>query len=292
MTQTATRHQDDLLPAGLSMGLVSLKTNDIKRLRSYYENALGLVPLSDHGSKVVLGRVETPLVLIEAASGLKLPSSHEAGLYHTAILFESASALAATVYRALRHDSSRFVGSSDHLVSEAFYFQDPDNNGIELYVDRPREQWEWRQGEVAMDTVYLPWDKYLNEHLTEDAASATERTAASLGHVHLQVGDVQIAHDFYVDVLGFEKTASLGKMALFVSAGGYHHHMAMNTWNSTGAGPRRNTLGLGNVRLELPSGLDAVEDRLLVAGYNPQREGDTLTVADPWNTVLVLSADS
>jgi catechol 2,3-dioxygenase len=282
----------DLLPAGLAMGMVTLKTDNVPRLRAYYEQALGLVAVAEDGPNVVLGRAGVPLVGIEEARGLKLPGEGEAGLYHVAILFEQAADLAATVYTAVRHDPTRFVGSSDHLVSEAFYFQDPDNNGIELYIDRPREQWQWGPDrQVAMTTIYLPWDKFLGTHLTEESVANLTTTPASVGHVHLQVGDVHEAERFYVEELGFEKTTGLGTMALFVSAGGYHHHMAMNTWNSTGVGPRRNTLGLGAVDITLPQGegLDAAEDRLRSAGRAAQRTERGLEVRDPWNTLLVLA---
>ncbi|WP_313820947.1 VOC family protein [Citricoccus sp.] len=282
----------DLLPAGLSLGIVTLKSDNVARLRAYYEQALGLVAIAEDGPNVVLGRSGVPLVGIEEARGLTLPADGEAGLYHVAILFEEAADLAATVYSAVRLDPTRFVGSSDHLVSEAFYFQDPDNNGIELYVDRPRDRWKWGpDGQLAMTTLYLPWDRYLDTHLTEEAVNRLTTAPASVGHVHLQVGDVHAAEDFYVRELGFEKTTALGSMALFVSAGGYHHHMAMNTWNSTGAGPRRNTLGLGSLEITLPrgEGLESAADRLKSAGRPAQRTDRGLEVRDPWNTLLVLS---
>lgn len=285
------RRADDLLPSGLSMGVVSLKTDDVPRLRTYYETALGLEPLKESGADVVLGRVGVPLVEIKEARGLKLPGRGEAGLYHTAILFPDRASLAATVYAALQVDPTRFVGSSDHLVSQAFYFQDPDDNGIELYWDRPREDWRWTGDQVAMDTVHLPWDGFLREHLTEKAVAGLRQAPAQVGHVHLQVGDVATAGRFYVDTLGFERTTTLGTMALFVSAGGYHHHMAMNTWNSTGVGPRRNTLGLGSVQITLPpgQGLEAAADRLRTAGFTAERAPGSLQVRDPWNTLLVLT---
>lgn len=279
---------DNLLPDNLSMGAVTLKTGNVDKLRNYYEKALGLVPVAEKISGIVLGRNGTPLVSIESAAGLKLPSPNEAGLFHTAILFNDRSDLAAAAYKALRFDSSSFVGSSDHLVSEAFYFQDPDNNGIELYIDRPRDQWRWTDGRVAMDTTYLPWDKFINENLTEDSVSLIENRSADLGHVHLQVGDIPTAKRFYADILGFDVTTELGNMALFVAAGGYHHHMAMNTWNSTGAGPRRNTLGLGSVEIHIPNGVDAAVDRLKSAGHDPQETPHGVQVNDPWHTKLIL----
>ena len=109
-----------------------------------------------------------------------------------------------------------------------------------------------------------------------------------MGHVHLQVGDVQSAHDFYVGTLGFEKTAGWHGQALFVSAGRYHHHMAMNVWNSRGAGPRKDTLGLGEVLIEVPSGDDvgALADRLKVAGVASHHTGAELRFEDPWRNSI------
>src|SRR5690606_12576940 len=138
-------------------------------------------------------------------------------LFHTALLFDTKADLAATVLSAARFDQTRFVGSSDHLVSEAFYFTDPEGNGIELYWDRPRDTWSWNDGQVAMDTVYLDPNQLLNTHLTEQAIAQQRNAAADVGHVQLQVGDVATAREFYVDTLGFDETTMLGEQALFVS---------------------------------------------------------------------------
>jgi catechol 2,3-dioxygenase len=174
------------------------------------------------------------------------------------------------------------------LVSEAFYFNDPEGNGIELYWDRPRKNWSWNGTEVVMDSLALPPQRYLQEHLTQESVEARQRTAAGVGHVHLQVGDVHTAQDFYVGTLGFEKTAGWHGQALFVSAGRYHHHMAMNVWNSRGAGPRKDTLGLGEVLIEVPSGDDvgALADRLKVAGVPRHHTGAELRFEDPWRNSI------
>ena len=204
--------------------------------------------------------------------GCRFRSRGEAGLFHTAILFETQADLAATVALAAQFDPSAYVGSADHLVSEAFYFTDPEGNGIELYWDRPREAWDWDdtpQGRtVRMASLALPPQQYFRTHLSEDALARTPEAAAGVGHVHLQVGDTDTAAAFYVDTLGFERTADFHGQALFVSAGGYHHHMAMNVWNSRGAGPRRDTLGLGEVLISVPGQDDvgSLADRLKSAG--------------------------
>jgi catechol 2,3-dioxygenase len=281
---TAEAGTQDLLPAALTMGTVMLKVGDMKLMTDYYQRALGLDVVAEQDGGLYLGRRQKPLVHLAPAPGLTVPSRGEAGLFHTALLFEDQPALAATVASAARYEPLSFTGSADHLVSEAFYFTDPEGNGIELYWDRPRDAWSWEGKNVVMDSLALPPQRYLKQHLTEESLSGQHQAGAGVGHVHLQVGDVQSAHDFYVGTLGFEKTAGWHGQALFVSAGGYHHHMAMNVWNSRGAGPRRDTLGLGEVLIEVPSGDDvgALADRLKVAGINSHHTGAELRFDDPW----------
>ena len=281
---TTESSSKDLLPADLSMGAVMLKVGDMKLMTDYYRRALGLETVAEQDGGVYLGRRGKPLVHLAPAPGLNLPARGEAGLFHTALLFEDRASLAATVASAARYEPRLFTGSADHLVSEAFYFSDPEGNGIELYWDRPRDAWSWEGNRVVMDSLALPPQRYLQDFLTEEAVGGQRESSAGVGHVHLQVGDVQSAQDFYVDTLGFEKTAGWHGQALFVSAGGYHHHMAMNVWNSRGAGPRQDTLGLGEVLIEVPAGDDvgALADRLRVAGLASHHTGAELRFDDPW----------
>jgi catechol 2,3-dioxygenase len=281
---TPAASSQDLLPADLTMGTVMLQVGDMKLMTDYYQRALGLDVVAEQDGGVYLGRLNMPLVHLSPAPGLNIPGRGEAGLFHTALLFDNQAALAATIATAAQYDPQLFAGSADHLVSEAFYFSDPEGNGIELYWDRPRDAWSWDGKTVVMDSLALPPQQYLQKHLTESAVQSQRGTEAGVGHVHLQVGDVQTAHDFYVGTLGFEKTAGWHGQALFVSAGGYHHHMAMNVWNSRGAGPRRDTLGLGEVLIEVPAGDDvgALADRLNVAGVAAHHTGAELRFEDPW----------
>jgi catechol 2,3-dioxygenase len=281
---TAEASTQDLLPADLTMGTVMLKVGDMKVMTDYYQRALGLEIVAEQDGGLYLGRRQKPLVHLAPAPGLAVPSRGEAGLFHTALLFEDQPSLAATVASAAQFEPQSFTGSADHLVSEAFYFNDPEGNGIELYWDRPREAWSWQGKSVVMDSLALPPQRYLEQFLTEESVSGQRVAEAGIGHVHLQVGDVQSAQDFYVGTLGFEKTAGWHGQALFVSAGGYHHHMAMNVWNSRGAGPRRDTLGLGEVLIEVPSGDDvgALADRLKTAGVSSHHTGAELRFEDPW----------
>ena len=283
---------NDLLPADLSMGTVMLKVGDLAAVSAYYRGALGLDVVAEADGGVFLGRGAVPLVHLAPAPGLQVAARGEAGLFHTAILFEDQASLAATVASAARYDPAAFVGSADHLVSEAFYFTDPEGNGIELYCDKPRGDWEWSNTasgrEVKMASLALSPQAYLRDHLTEAALDGLAAAGAGVGHVHLQVGDTATAEAFYVDTLGFERTAGFHGQALFVSAGGYHHHMAMNVWNSRGAGPRRDTLGLGEVLIGVPSDDDVagLADRLRVAGIDSFHTGAELVFEDPWRNRL------
>ena len=281
---TAEAATQDLLPADLTMGTVMLKVGDMKVMTDYYQRAVGLEVITEQDGGLYLGRRRKPLVHLAPAPGLNLPGRGEAGLFHTALLFENQADLAATIATAAQFEPRSFTGSADHLVSEAFYFNDPEGNGIELYWDRPRSNWSWNGTDVVMDSLALPPRRYLQQHLTEESLERQRGTVAGVGHVHLQVGDVQLARDFYVGILGFEKTAGWHGQALFVSAGRYHHHMAMNVWNSRGAGPRKDTLGLGEVLIEVPSGDDvgALADRLKVAGVPSHHTGAELRFEDPW----------
>ena len=295
---TTAPDAERLLPPSTAVDAVTLHTADLSGLSAYYREALGLQELAPgavastapagtgSGGAVVFGRGATPVVVLVHTPGLPRPAPGEAGLFHTAVLLPDRAALAAVVASAARHPRSRYVGSADHLVSQAFYFTDPEGNGIELYWDRPRDTWTWQDGRVAMASLPLDPRAFLAEHLREDAASA-----AAVGHVHLKVGDIARAREFYVDGLGFEVTADLGT-ALFVSAGGYHHHLGMNTWQSAGAGPRAATIGLGQVAVAVPdrAALDALADRLARTGTAVRDDGRTLRFSDPWGSLLEVTA--
>ncbi|WP_207455013.1 VOC family protein [Herbiconiux sp. SYSU D00978] len=284
----------ETLAADTSMGPVTLRVADLDRMTAYYRDAVTLDVLATTENGAVLGRGTTPVVILEHAPELKHAGPHEAGLFHTAILLETREALAAAVYSVASRHPGSFTGSSDHLVSQAFYFDDPEGNGVELYWDRDRTQWSWAHGQIEMSTLYLDPNGFLNEHLTEAAVADPRIGGASVGHVHLSVGDTATAKQFYVDVLGFEQTIEIPGSAVFVSAGKYHHHMAMNVWNSRGAGRRQPTLGLGLVEITVPAAddLGALGERLRHSRIRTRDDGRTLAFDDPWaNTLRVTAAD-
>ncbi|MDQ2698076.1 MAG: VOC family protein [Actinomycetota bacterium] len=273
------------------MGPVTLKVGDLDSMTAYYRDAVRLQVLSEGPGSVTLGRGATPVMVLEHAPELKHASPRDAGLFHTAILFDTQEALAASVYSVAQRHPGTFTGSSDHFVSQAFYFNDPEGNGVELYWDRDRTAWSWTHGTIEMGTVFLDPNAFLQQHLTESAVEQPLIGGARVGHVHLQVGDVASAKDFYVDRLGFDQTLEMPGQALFVSAGGYHHHMAMNTWNSRGAGPRLPALGLGRVDIEVPTVDDvgALSERLRHYGVGVADDGQTVSFDDPWANLIRVS---
>ena len=282
----------DLLAADTAMGAVTLRVADLDAMTAYYRDGVGLQVLSADGPVVTLGRGTTAVVILEHAPELKHASPRDAGLFHTAILFDTEEALAAAVYSVAQHYPHNFTGSSDHLVSKAFYFNDVENNGVELYWDRERSEWSWVHGTLEMGTLYLDPNAFLQQNLTEQAIADPMIGGARVGHVHLQVGDVATAREFYVNRLGFESTVEIPGQALFVSAGGYHHHMAMNTWNSRGAGTRQLALGLGRVDIEVPSSDDVGElsERMRHYGVQTRDDGQTVAVDDPWGNLLLVKS--
>jgi catechol 2,3-dioxygenase len=279
------------LAADTAMGAVTLRVGDLDAMTAYYRDAVALQVLEAAGGTVALGRGTTPVVVLEHAPELRHASPGDAGLFHTAILFDTEEALAASVYSVAQKYPNTFTGSSDHLVSKAFYFTDPEGNGVELYWDRERSTWSWVHGSIEMSTLYLDPNGFLQENLTEAAVADPLIGGARVGHVHLQVGDVATASDFYVDKLGFEKTIEIPGSAVFVSAGGYHHHMAMNTWQSKGAGLRLPALGLARVDIQVPTAdeLGALGERLGHYGIPTRDDGNTLSFDDPWANLIRVS---
>lgn len=296
-----TTPSPNLLPAATTMDAVTLHVRDVDAMVTFYTHVIGLTVLhSDNSTSTArdqrpgvytLGHETTPIVVLRHTPDLPAAHPGQAGLFHTAILYPTQHDLAVTLLRVAQSAPHLFTGSADHLVSQAFYLNDPEGNGIELYWDRPRDTWRWTpQGHVVMDTLWLDPNTFITEHLG-DTPQAASVSAASVGHVNLQVGDTNAAAQFYSQALGFEPTAQVPG-ALFVAAGGYHHHMAMNTWRSQGAGPRASSLGLGEVSLVLPHTDDiaALTDRLNFHNVAHHHNGAALIFHDPWNNSLAVTA--
>lgn len=281
------------------MGPVTLAVRDLDAMTRFYQRGLGLQLMGEEKGTATLGRQGTPVMILDQDGTLAHAPAGAAGLYHTAFLFPEASELASVVASVARQYPTQFQGSSDHLVSEAFYFGDPEGNGVELYIDRPRDAWRiGPNGEIEMASLALDPNLFLRTHLTEAGAEQVADTPAKVGHVHLKVGSIAAAREFYVDAVGFAVTFEFGPQALFVSAGGYHHHIGMNTWESRGAGERSPALGLGEVTISLPGddshtrddALGALSERLAARGIAREFDGRELTFFDPWRNRIRVQA--
>lgn len=289
--QTGAVPTPGAVPDGTRMDTVELLVRDLDRVTAYYQQAVTLDVLDQAGASTTLGRGGVPVMVLRQQKDLPAANPRGAGLYHTAIVFEDERRLASALASLAQRAPQTYVGAADHLVSEAFYFTDPEGNGLELYHDRPREQWNIHpDGTVEMATLRLDPTRFLQQW--HDPEGADHGPSAAIGHVHLQVGDIPTARRFYVDVLGFDVTFAFDT-ALFVSAGGYHHHLGMNTWQSAGAGPRAAALGLGDVRILVPTrdDRDAIADRLRHHGIPAADDGRTLHVDDPWRTGLAITSE-
>ena len=279
------------LPADTRIAGVTLQVADLARSRVYYEKVLGFRPLTAAADRVTLGNASPdsePLVTLVERTGHAPVGPKSLGLYHFAILLPTRAALGAFV-RHLQQIGVR-AGAGDHLVSEAFYLQDPDDLGIEVYADRPRDTWQRRNRELVMATD--PVDvRSLLEACTGTAWTGMP-AGTTIGHVHLHVGNLEKAAHFYSDALGFDRMVWSYPSALFLAAGGYHHHLGTNTWAGPTARPAHpDAPQLLEWRLELPTSDDvaAAASSLQSAGYTTTTDGPHVTTRDPWGTGLRLA---
>lgn len=279
------------------MGPVKLAVADLERSLRFYTELLGMRLLEttgDGNAQAAVGAGARPLVYLEERPGARPQPNFTTGLYHVAILFPSRADLGRVLLNLARHDH-RIQGASDHLVSEALYLADPDGNGLELYRDRPRDQWRWQGNTVAMSVDPLDIEGVIRSAGDPDAPYGGMPERTMIGHVHLRVGDIPTAQQFYVGVLGFETVATMPS-ALFVSAGRYHHHLGLNTWQSKGAPPAPpNSVGLQEYTIVVPTpaALEAVAARMAAAGLRYTDDGRVVLVDDPWNNHIriVTAAD-
>ena len=285
--RTARIHPDT------SMGAVRLTVADLARSRAFYERAMGLRASDRDDGTLALGVPGEPaLVELKGDSSAPALDQRATGLYHLAILMPSRRDLALAVAR-LAEARWPLDGASDHLVSEALYLSDPDGNGIEIYRDRPRREWREADGKLAMDTLPLDLDAVLDELSVLSERQPMAPAGTRMGHVHLQVSDLREAEQFYSGVLGFDVMVRGYPGALFVSAGGYHHHLGLNTWHSRGAAPPApGAIGLRNFEIVLPSReeLERVLERVNLAGIEAREDEGGWLVRDPSSNGVVLRA--
>jgi catechol 2,3-dioxygenase len=276
----------DRLPAGTHVGAVHLQIGDLQRSVEYYTHVLGLEVLERVDGRALLGVASTGRLIAELNEKRGIspaPRAGRFGLFHFAILLPDRAALGRFAARVV--GGNVLAGMADHAVSEALYLTDPDGLGIEVYADRPRDTWRYRGDEVHMVTEPLD----LRDVIAAGEGRDWDRAPAGtiIGHVHLHVGDLAESERFYHAALGLDKTVWSYPGALFLSAGGYHHHLGTNTW-SPGPSPAADEAQLLEWELVVPTPDDAeaAAHRLTAAGYAATRNNTGLQVPDPWGTRL------
>lgn len=280
------------LPVGLTLGPVRLEVADLDRSVAYYEQVLGLSPLARSADRALLGVAHdgTPLIELNHRPGaIPVPKRGRLGLYHFAILLPDRADLG----RFLAHLTALGVqpGMSDHLVSEALYLTDPDGLGIEVYADRPRETWRVQNGSIAMATDPLDVPDLLRAGGTTPWAGVPVGT--KVGHVHLHVGDLDQAAAYFHAGLGLDRVVLGFPGALFLSAGGYHHHLGTNTWAAGAPTAKEGDARLleWTLRLPDPAHVDDAAASLWDAGFEVTREGKDAVSADPWGTRVRITSE-
>jgi catechol 2,3-dioxygenase len=271
------------------MGAVELDVSDLERSLEYWQRVVGLRVLARENGVASLG-TDKELIRFVEVPGSK-PADGHTGLYHVALLVPDRPSLARWLAHAAR-DETRIEGLSDHYVSEAIYLRDPDRHGIEIYADRPRELWEGEVGE-RMTTMPIDVENLLGElddPGTEPFDGLPDGT--TMGHIHLRVADVEATVEFYRDVLGMALMAQVGPTAAFLSAGGYHHHVGGNTWETHGAspaGPGLATLRQATIVLPDAAERDRVAARVADSGQEPESVDGGILVRDPSHNPLLLT---
>ncbi len=274
---------------GTRMGRVHLTVSNLDRSVAYYESTIGLRTLERSSGRADIGDGESTLLVLVEEPGAR-PARGHTGLFHVAFLLPDRVSLARWLAHAARH-RVRLEGLSDHFASEAIYLRDPDQHGIEIYADRPRELWEGqaeRMGTWTLDTEDLL--RELEDQAAEPFDGLPGGTA--VGHVHLCVARIPETVEFYRDALGFDLMSALGDQAAFLSAGGYHHHIGANTWESRdGTPPPPGSAALRHATIVLPTPFerDRVAGRVEQLGSRTEEHPDGPLVRDPSGNALVLA---
>jgi catechol 2,3-dioxygenase len=277
-----------------SLGQLQLKVSDMERSIRFYLDVVGfrLLDRSGNIARLTVDGQTAFLILEEIPNAFVVPGRSAAGLYHFAILVPTRELLGLSLRNLALHRIP--VGQGDHLVSEALYISDPDNNGIEIYCDRPRSQWQKDEhGNYVMGTDPVDIEGLLK--LAENKPWTGLSPSTILGHIHLHVSELAASRRFYCDVLGFEIMADAARTmgAYFIAAGGYHHHIGMNIWAGVGVSlPPANGTGLSYYTIQVPSKaeLDRLEARLTASGFPVERQEDFLQTKDPSGIVIRLLA--
>ena len=264
---------------------VDLRVVDVDEALGFYNGVAGLeIADKSHDHAALRSPGGQPLLTLNSDGVTSPAAKRAAGLFHTAFRYPTRSSLGEALARLVA--AGYRIGAGDHGVSEALYIDDPSGNGVELYWDRPRDQWPApAPGErVRMYTEPVDLESLLREAGPNDPPAATTPAGTDIGHVHLQATDIDETVGFYRDVLGFDLMTMFANQAAFLSAQGYHHHIGANVWNSRGQGPTsREHAGLSRVVFAMTgaSEMDALARRLSGSGIEPGEDNEGVTVRDP-----------
>ena len=273
----------------MRIGMVTIRVRNLDSMADYYRDVLGLSVMERSATGAVLGAGGVKLVVLEARPDAAREARTAAGLYHTAFLMPTRKDLARWLVNAAINRVP-LSGFADHLVSESVYLDDPEGNGIEVYADRDPTLWKWSDGAVAMATDQLDIDDLVSLTNTRVSDYSQAPDGLRIGHMHLRVGDLEQADRFYGGTIGLDPTRQRSGAA-FLSSGRYHHHLAINVWQSAGAGPRDATAtGLAWFSLEVAASeiLQAQQERLRQAGAPAAAIENGIETSDPWGTKLRL----
>lgn len=276
-----------------TIGSVSLTVSNLDRSLSFYQERLGFQLHRRKEDTAYLGAGRSDVLVLTENPGATQPG-RTTGLYHFAVLVPSRFKLAQSLQR-LIETRTPVQGFADHLVSEAIYMPDPDGNGIEIYRDRRREDWPIENGQLRMATDPLDIDGLLEELHGQDSEWEGLHPDTVLGHMHLHVADLGAAERFYRDVLGFDLIMRYGPSASFLSAGGYHHHIGINTWAGVGVpAPPDGAVGLRWFTIVLPNqeALESTSNRIQRAGNQVEERQNEIFLRDPSENSLVLTTRS
>jgi catechol 2,3-dioxygenase len=271
-----------------TVGKVALTVRDLPLMTQFYKEVIGLGVKEQTAEKAILGTPSEEIVELYRNPAAR-PVEPSTGLFHLAILVPDRPSLAHWLYQFL-NSGYQLPGASDHGVSEALYLSDPEGNGIEIYRDRPRDQWPLNENGIQMYTHRLDFEDLMKEVPQESWHKMPDDT--TLGHVHLKVHNIPQSIEFYANLVGFDITSDEYPGAGFLSAGGYHHHLGMNTWHSAGAGPLPpEAAGLAGYTILLPD--EAARDKLVAhiqaAGIEIEETADGPQIEDPAGISFVLA---
>ena len=280
------------IPPATTVGPVCLTVRDLARQQRFYSEILGLHALERGRDRLTMGVDGVSLLILEARPDAPARPPRTTGLYHFAILLPNRQLLARSLQRLLETGYA-LQGMADHAVSEAIYLADPEGNGIELYRDRPQEEWPMRGGQVAMTLDPLDIDGLLATNPGNERPWDGLPTGTTIGHVHLTVADLATAEAFYHGILGFDVMQHMGGVALFVSAGGYHHHLGLNVFNGRGLPqPPPGALGLRRYNINLPDrgAVDILAARLRAGEVEVIETEGAVVTHDPCGNEIVLAS--